>query len=1652
MPLPWKSRSVAKQVRLDRGIRRFSLHAGRECNRPNWLTLESLEQRTLLSGTRSGSDDRADQSGHLPIDTGSDQTAAILADISDPDIQRITPLAIRGTTGDKPQSKVWQHDDHWWSVLATTGGTSVFRLDGKSWTQVLRLSTALYRADVKEVGNVAHILLYNGPLAKLASVEYVQGTTGSPGMYQFWSSRPTLADIRLTTGVEVATIDTDCNRRMWLASDGSRTIEARFSDEPYTTWSPPIVLANNVTADDISAVTSFPNCKVGVMWSNQTTDRFGFRTYMTGTDVNLWSTDELPASQSAVRFGGGMSDDHINFAVASDNTLYAAVKTSYNSLALPEIALLVRRPNGIWDRLYEVDRQGTRPIVLLNEEQDSLLVIYTNTDFSSDIVYRQSSTSTIQFGLSETLIAGTVNNASSMKENFTNEVVVIASSRGFAEGAIVTIGDSPPPPPPPTDENQPPTVDAGLEQNINFPAQAMLNGTVTDDGRTLTLSTLWSVVDGPGTVTFADSSLVDTTASFSAPGTYRLRLTADDAEFQPSDDVVINVTRITGIQTNSFQNGVLPTPGYAGTDDTYMAILIPGANFGSSVTLTADGFPDAGMLLRWNLSSIPQGSQVSAALITLNVTNRAAENYEVYQAKKNWVESQTTWSFAATGTPWNQGGAQSSIDRGSTVLGTVVTPNVGQVTITLNANGIALVQSWVNNTAVNFGFVVQDYTAAVDDLIVSSSEATTLTQRPKLTVTYDVGDGLGGPLAAATESRDGADSEHDNVPARTENQTGGSGPTAILAAGSQTIDPLTQLTVSADTGEKPQSKVWRHDNKWWSVLPNSSGTYVWRLDGTTWTSVLKLSNMTASHADAKVVGNVTHVLLYNGTSSKLASIEYVPGSPGTYQLWSGRPSPNEVAVPMSSGVETATIDVDCNGRMWMASDSAKDIEVRYTDSPYSIWSAPIKLATNTSSDDISAITSMPNCKVGVMWSNQNTDRFGFRLHTDDTDPLLWSVDEVPASQSALNVGSGMADDHINIAVASDTTLYAAVKTSYGSASGLVKIGLLIRRPNGTWDSMYEVDKDGTRPIVLLNEAESRVLVVYTGSGIVYKETSTSTIAFSAQKALISGSYNNASSTKQNFTNELVVIGSSSSKAVGALLKTGEAQNQGPLVNAGSDQSIVIGSSANLNGTISDDGLPTPVNLTSLWTMQSGPGIVSFANDADVDTTATISDIGTYVLRLTANDGALSTFDEATVNVTAVPTNQAPLVDAGANQTVVLSGSASLNGTVTDDHLPNPPDLVTTIWTMESGPGIVSFGDASQVDTTASFTATGTYVLKLTANDSVLESSDLVTVTVQEASTIVTTAFQDGVFPSTNYTGTLDTRISSGTPTANAGTSIELRVDGSPDDSTLVRWDVSSIAAGSVVQSASITLNATNRTNDVYELYELKRDWIETAATWNVAMVGTNWGQAGAQAASDRGTTVLGTVTAPALGLVTIHLNAAGMAVVQSWINNPNLNFGLIFQDYVSAGDGGSFSSRETSTTTLRPKLTVTYAAAGGSGSIIALVDSRDTGSNNGKHTIATNGDRKTVAQHSRRLETGHSRLPGKHFPSRAADSIDSIFDEAMYSELLKFESDVISPQLPHTGDGVTNSEQRGRRSDFELDGLELDWIRAMYREAGSDEL
>lgn len=214
----------------------------------------------------------------------------------------------------------------------------------------------------------------------------------------------------------------------------------------------------------------------------------------------------------------------------------------------------------------------------------------------------------------------------------------------------------------------------------------------------------------------------------------------------------------------------------------------------------------------------------------------------------------------------------------------------------------------------------------------------------------------------------------------------------------------------------------------------------------------------------------------------------------------------------------------------------------------------------------------------------------------------------------------------------------------------------------------------------------------------------------------------------------------------AMVTVTSSGNLAPIVNAGADVSVSSDGTANLVGTVRDDGQPVPGTLTYLWSKVSGPGDITFGTPTDKDTTATFSASGIYTVQLAVSDGELTTNDTLIVNV-AQPNNTPPTVDAGLNQTVPLTGTVALNGLTTDDGIPNATLVVT--WTQVSGPGNVLFANANLAQTSASFTAPGVYVLQLTVYDGDVVADDTVTITINQAPTV-----SAGIDQSIAQTGTV----------------------------------------------------------------------------------------------------------------------------------------------------------------------------------------------------------------------------------------------------------------------------------------------------------
>ncbi|HTB61660.1 MAG TPA: RHS repeat-associated core domain-containing protein [Polyangia bacterium] len=137
---------------------------------------------------------------------------------------------------------------------------------------------------------------------------------------------------------------------------------------------------------------------------------------------------------------------------------------------------------------------------------------------------------------------------------------------------------------------------AGISQVGAAGVVTPLAGTATDDGLPAgsTLTVQWTVISGPGPVTFANSQLAATTASFTAPGTYVLQLSASDGQLTSTSQTTVVVQSV-----DPANQAPIPDAGPAQTITLPAAAQLTGS-------ATDDGLPEGSFITTsWSQFSGP---------------------------------------------------------------------------------------------------------------------------------------------------------------------------------------------------------------------------------------------------------------------------------------------------------------------------------------------------------------------------------------------------------------------------------------------------------------------------------------------------------------------------------------------------------------------------------------------------------------------------------------------------------------------------------------------------------------------------------------------------------------------------------------------------------------------------------------------------------------------------------------------------------------------------------------------------------------------------------------------------------------------------------------------------------------------------------------
>lgn len=147
-------------------------------------------------------------------------------------------------------------------------------------------------------------------------------------------------------------------------------------------------------------------------------------------------------------------------------------------------------------------------------------------------------------------------------------------------------------------------------------------------------------------------------------------------------------------------------------------------------------------LIRFNVSSIPPGSRILCAALSLYAEMWSGIPFHLavgaYTVNRPWIAQEATWYLASFGIPWQRGGCNGPDDRSQTPEAVI---NIQNIRTWYHFDLTQAVEGWVSGKIPNYGVSLQAmdasdvdsiWFAASDDVIDDGSIA----NRPKLVILY----------------------------------------------------------------------------------------------------------------------------------------------------------------------------------------------------------------------------------------------------------------------------------------------------------------------------------------------------------------------------------------------------------------------------------------------------------------------------------------------------------------------------------------------------------------------------------------------------------------------------------------------------------------------------------------------------------------------------------------------------------------------------------------------------------------------------------------------------------------------------------------------------------------------------------------------------
>ncbi len=496
--------------------------------------------------------------------------------------------------------------------------------------------------------------------------------------------------------------------------------------------------------------------------------------------------------------------------------------------------------------------------------------------------------------------------------------------------------------------------------------------------------------------------------------------------------------------------------------------------------------------------------------------------------------------------------------------------------------------------------------------------------------------------------------------------------------------------LSNPTREKPESKLWYNDGSWWGYLWNDAAEayHIYQFDTTSrgWTDTgTEVDDRTGSTADVLWDGTKLYIVSHDfspipGPSSNVGKLFRFSYNSATkaYTLDAGFP----VDVNGSKS-ETLVIDKDSTGKLWITWQEGGKIKVNTSADDGLTWGTPFNLPTqggNVSTDDISTVAVFDSDRIGLMWSDQVSEKMYFSVHLDGDPDTLWQAREV-----ALGHLAKIADDHINLKMGCDGAgnVYAVTKTSIDQ-SGQPLIFVVKRDSAGIWTyAEYSGgETDHTRPTMLIDNENNQMFVfavrnISNKREVYVKSSPLSNISFAPGLGtfFIESSsdlnINNPTTTKQCINNQtgLLVLASDENTKYylhNYLASLDIAENTPPVISGISDRTMTEEETLDVAITVSDaesNAITLSVtNLPSFATLTdngNGTGSIRF--------TPLPGDAGVYQnITIMAEDGGNPVHrDWESFSLTVNSSNAAPVLAAIGNKSVNENSTLQVALSATD---------------------------------------------------------------------------------------------------------------------------------------------------------------------------------------------------------------------------------------------------------------------------------------------------------------------------------------------------------------------------------------------------